>query len=87
LDPAIDAKFPGLTDGALSLTNTRKMELPHYTTAQLVKSASNGIGITGTLRADGEITQYRFQDGRVLWSFRVDGFEFELGNAAAKLPA
>jgi hypothetical protein len=47
----------------------------------------DGIGIAGTLRADGEIPQYRFQDGSVVWSFRMDGFEFELGSAAAKRPA
>jgi hypothetical protein len=78
LDQAIDANFPGLREGALILLNTRNVPLAHYVTADLVKSPGAGVGRPGKLRADGELTKYTFDNGRILWSFRLDGVEFEL---------
>jgi hypothetical protein len=52
--------------------------LPHFTTAELVKSRGAGVGRTGGLKATGELVKYSFASGRLVWTLRVDDWEFNV---------
>ena len=78
MSQGIDDQFPGLEEGSLLVTNVRNLALPHFTTAELVKSPGAGTGRAGELRAKGELTKYTFSGGRIVWTFRVDDAEFEI---------
>lgn len=65
--------------GALTLTQTKNIPLPHEQTATILKSPATGVGsVVGINGGTATIVGFSVRDGRITWTAQVDDLEVEL---------